>query len=470
MHVSSYLSIAGLALAAITSAQDKIPNGAVLGAENPIDVDSGTPAEKRSTELYSRGTSVQRHVLKRAVNGICDALPSKWEYKGCFVDTPSNRVLPGASYSEDGTGSEGLTQEKCIAFCDQRGYSVAGVEWGKECYCGYAVPPTTGKAAETDCGKPCTGNGEEVCGNGGRINVFTNGDAAPSELQASGDFKSIGCYSDSPSARTLTTRMSLSGNVRVSDCTTACASKGFPYAGLEFGQECFCGGSIQNGGHSISGSLCNLPCTADHSQLCGGRDAINIYQTTVPQQGPSTINDGWKSKSCYTDSPSGRTLSFKVPDFSSFSAAQCVSKCFGSGYRYAGLEFGCECFCGNTLDNNNSPASSGCDMACAGNRADTCGGSGRINIYEAPCGGTKGCHYNFGLYQTNLVSNVQQCSNLCQLDRANCKAYQYGRDIDDNGELVTFCNLFSKSIAEIKGSSTTARCLSFNFYPSVCAL
>lgn len=39
-----------------------------------------------------------------------------------FTDDPSNRVLSGPSYCEDGTGSEGLTQEKCIEWCDQRGY------------------------------------------------------------------------------------------------------------------------------------------------------------------------------------------------------------------------------------------------------------------------------------------------------------------------------------------------------------
>jgi hypothetical protein len=39
-----------------------------------------------------------------------------------YTDSPGNRVLSGPSYCEDGTGSEGLTQEKCIAFCDRKGY------------------------------------------------------------------------------------------------------------------------------------------------------------------------------------------------------------------------------------------------------------------------------------------------------------------------------------------------------------
>lgn len=164
------------------------------------------------------------------------------------------------------------------------------------------------------------------------MNVFTNGDTAPAVLASTGNFNSLGCYSDSASARTLTTQISLTGNVRVSDCTTACAGKGFPYAGLEFGNQCFCGASIQNGGAPIADKQCDMACTADKTQYCGGRAAINIYKSTVPVQGPSIIPTGWESLSCYTDSPSSRTLAYHVPNFNSFSMAQCISECDKLGY------------------------------------------------------------------------------------------------------------------------------------------
>jgi hypothetical protein len=178
----------------------------------------------------------------------------------------------------------------------------------------------------------CTGNGDEVCGAAGQINIFTNGDTAPAILAATGDFQSQGCYSDSASARTLTTRVSLPGNVRVSDCTSACEAQGFQYAGLEFGQECYCGASIQNGGAPIADKLCDMACTADKTEYCGGRGAINIYKSSQVSQGPSTIPSDWTSQNCYTDSPSSRILSYKVPNFNSFSNAQCISECDSLGY------------------------------------------------------------------------------------------------------------------------------------------
>lgn len=38
--------------------------------------------------------------------------------------------------------------------------------------------------------------------------------------------------------------------------------------------------------------------------------------------------------------------------------------------------------CGNTVANGGMPATSGCNMLCAGNRTEYCGGPNRLNLYE----------------------------------------------------------------------------------------
>ncbi|KAJ0165994.1 WSC domain-containing protein [Colletotrichum tanaceti] len=480
MHVYSYLPVVALAFITAVSAQD---NTTVVSAPddiqdvtnsnytycslNSIAITADTAPSKRSVELVAHGTSIQRSVLKRTLpQGICTSLPSKWSYLGCHTDSPSARGLSGASLHGDD-----MSQEKCIQFCDGNGYSVAGVEWGRECYCGYLLASSSVKAPEEDCSKPCAGNSDEVCGEGGRINVFTNGDAAPAILAASGDFKSLGCYSDQASARTLTAGISLSGGVRVSDCTSACAAQGYPYAGLEFGRECWCGTGIQNGGKPIAAESCNMACTADKTQYCGGAAAINIYKNDKLQVGgPSVIPDGWSSKSCYTDSPSSRALSYKVPSFDTFSAAQCVSKCAGLNYLYAGLEYGSECYCGNTIDNGNGPAASGCDMSCAGNRADTCGGAGRINVYQAPCKGTPGCNFGYGVVKSYAGNGLtaKKCADYCHAESA-CQSFQFGIDFSSNKPA---CLLFKYAIPVVlsRGSGTISPCNTYTFYDSACSL
>ncbi|KAK1994348.1 WSC domain-containing protein [Colletotrichum falcatum] len=461
---SLLLSLVSLTLVTAASA-DSVDSGDryYFGSINPIapeNVSNDTAVSKRSAGMVSHGTSVQRGALKRSVNGISETLPNPWTYMGCFTETSSSRVLSGARYSGDD-----MSQEKCIAYCDGKGYGVAGVEWGRECFCDYLLDPASDKALESDCSKPCAGKSDQVCGNGGRLNVFTNGDAGPAVVAASGDFNSLGCYSDHSSARTLTTRMSLPGDVKVSDCTTACAAHGFLYAGLEFGKECFCGSSIQNGGAPIPAKSCNMACTADKSQYCGGAAAINIYMSSKPVTGsPSTIPNGWIYQNCYTDSPSHRTLSYKVPSFDKFSAAQCISRCDSLGYQYAGLEYGSECFCGNSIEGGSTPASSGCDMSCDGNRFDTCGGAGRISIYQTDCKGTPDCHFNYGLIDLTFPATKKECSDRCHAN-PDCMAIQigpYGSGI--------FCNTFSKPIPVIRAHNTSPYCLSCTMYDRVCSL
>lgn len=63
-----------------------------------------------------------------------------WEYKGCAGDNVNARTLQAAS-----TATDDMTIEKCINYCKSAGYSLAGLEYAKECYCeSYSsIPPST---------------------------------------------------------------------------------------------------------------------------------------------------------------------------------------------------------------------------------------------------------------------------------------------------------------------------------------
>lgn len=38
--------------------------------------------------------------------------------------------------------------------------------------------------------------------------------------------------------------------------------------------------------------------------------------------------------------------------------------------------------CGNTISNGATPAASGCNMVCAGDSSEYCGGGDRLNVYN----------------------------------------------------------------------------------------
>ena len=60
----------------------------------------------------------------------------------------------------------------------------------------------------------------------------------------------------------------------------------------------------------------------------------------------------------------------------------CTHKCKTLGYRYAGLQKTNQCHCGNSFGKHGTANPWTCNMPCAGNANQTCGGAHwRMEIY-----------------------------------------------------------------------------------------
>lgn len=62
-------------------------------------------------------------------------------------------------------------------------------------------------------------------------------------------------------------------NTTVEACLDRCALYGYPAAGLEFGNQCFCGDVSDvttNSAGPAPETDCNIPCSGDPLHLCGG--------------------------------------------------------------------------------------------------------------------------------------------------------------------------------------------------------
>ncbi|KAF3007823.1 hypothetical protein E8E13_010601 [Curvularia kusanoi] len=149
----------------------------------------------------------------------------------------------------------------------------------------------------------------------------------------------------------------------------------FFQAGTEYGSaECYCGDAIGGPGSlDPNGAGCNMACSGASGEACGGPNRLSIYNRTTPAQ-PSAaviIEDGtdhvWIGRGCYSDSTSARILSLGVAPQGgnqNNSAQSCTAECKRRSFTYAGTEYGAECYCGNTLSNNQGPKSDGCNMKC----------------------------------------------------------------------------------------------------------
>ena len=59
----------------------------------------------------------------------------------------------------------------------------------------------------------------------------------------------------------------------------------------------------------------------------------------------------------------------------------CKRACFEKNYRYAGVQFAKECYCGNNAPEKIAPKESDCNMDCSGDKSQKCGGPNRMNVY-----------------------------------------------------------------------------------------
>ena len=63
-----------------------------------------------------------------------------------------------------------MTVERCTGKCKEKGYSYAGVQFYKECWCGNEMPKHY--APKYECNTPCSGNRNQYCGGNLRLNVY----------------------------------------------------------------------------------------------------------------------------------------------------------------------------------------------------------------------------------------------------------------------------------------------------------
>ncbi|KAK7047617.1 hypothetical protein VNI00_006385 [Paramarasmius palmivorus] len=212
---------------------------------------------------------------------VSSGLPAKWTYFGCYSDNEHGRIMEYAVGS-----NEHATVEKCISICKEMSYTIAGIEYGGECYCADRLINGAEKVDDSACSMGCSGNASEGCGGPNRLSVYATSSKiitlpAP-EAQStnlSGKWSYDGCYTDNPT-RVLPWKIVWGNNNTVSSCLKRCAAFGYTAAGLEFGEECHCGDSsdiASRDGQKVPESECSIVCSGDPTHFCGGGLRLQMY-------------------------------------------------------------------------------------------------------------------------------------------------------------------------------------------------
>lgn len=241
---------------------------------------------------------------------------------------------------------------------------------------------------------PPTGYGAVVtmaditCPGGNSISCNASDPLPPLPWAGDASYSPLGCYTEATSSRALTAASYISTtNMTAQSCEAFCY--GYKYFGVEWGQECYCGDTINAGSVPANASQCDMSCTGYEWEVCGGSDRLNMYQMNATLYKPPPVPTAYPgdtlfaSIGCYTEATNQRALSAKTySDAENMTAQACEAFC-GTTYGYFGVEWSQQCFCGNQLNAGSVPVnSSECNYLCTGNDLEYCGGSSRLNVYQ----------------------------------------------------------------------------------------
>jgi hypothetical protein len=346
----------------------------VCGGSNYLNVYSKGKTVSTTTPVATTSSTSSTSTSSTSSAAAYTPLPtaaSGYTFKGCYLDNSSRTLATQMSNAN--------SVEACISSCSTAGFTYAGLEYYGECYCANTIGNGATLIDSKNCNYACTGTPSETCGGSFAIQIYAGTPAAASKPtisipQTANGYNYVDTFTDT-GARPLAVTMSLSSTT-VESCVTACSSAGYTYAGLEYAAECYCGSAILN--NPSGGVVPTMACQGNSAEYCGGPNAMQIYRGT-----PNTphLTSPFTNGACATDNANNvRILTGAYYTSPTLTPASCKVLC--QGFTYYGVEYSNECYCGNSFPAS-TLLSSGCNMPCAGDSTQTCGGSNALNIYNS---------------------------------------------------------------------------------------
>ncbi|ERF72227.1 hypothetical protein EPUS_02114 [Endocarpon pusillum Z07020] len=343
--------------------------------------------------------------------------------QGCYTEATTGRALAR------GVNPVPVTIAGCISACKSGGDSLAGMEYGGECYCGNSLAAGSVPAPAGDCNMVCRDNGTEFCGGGSRLNIYkldtsasdpVNGTGTsssptptptgPTIRRNAGNFTYQMCATEVP-GRALNGKAVASDDMTVARCAGNCTD--YTYMAVEYARECFCGNTLAAGSVAATDGRCNMVCAGNTTEYCGGPNGLSLYKyeaplasivnsstfsenstvsstmsatssTSSPSSSTSSTNStSWTYSGCANET-TGRALSGASTASADMTPQKCQTFCLSKNLPMAGLEYSTECFCGTDLGPGSTYNQTGCSMPCGGDKTQTCGGPNRLDVYEYP--------------------------------------------------------------------------------------
>jgi len=389
------------------------------------------------------------------------APPTPKGYLGCFVDK-GRRALYGVGRV---MSSNRNNVRMCQAACKRRGFVYAGMQNGSQCFCGNKLGYQ--KRTDRECNRKCPGRSKFKCGGSWRNSIWATGNSQDDYNDLQKDLKSnyVGCFyspvnnrANSMNGIKYLTRAGSQNHdlLHIGGCVAHCKKRGFVYAGMSNGYYCECGMAYGHWGGRRKERMCRTVCRGDRNQKCGGSNHQSVYKTGIKgkdfkmQQIAKFRKQFYKG--CYRDSGRRDLPAFtynRNHNIDPLSVQRCQSICKKRNYRFAGVQNGYQCYCGNSFGRYGKYPEEKCYRRhCYGSWHEECGGSYANSIYAT------------GLDKEKVQAEDKKLANAyqgCFQDRAPKRfaAHQLKSHFMHPRMCVEFC---AKRFAQYAGISYAYQC------------
>lgn len=151
---------------------------------------------------------------------------------------------------------------------------------------------------------------------------------------------------------------------------------------------------------TASQSDCSAFCKGDNTEFCGGNSRLSVWSldkfkanavggTGISGSSPSStasavpLATNVASLGCYQEVGNPRALTALYSSGTTTTVDSCAQAAQALNLQYFGLEYASQCLAGSVLNPSSTPiASTKCNMKCAGNSTETCGGANAISLYN----------------------------------------------------------------------------------------
>ncbi|WVR05826.1 hypothetical protein IAU60_002851 [Kwoniella sp. DSM 27419] len=290
------------------------------------------------------------------------SLPAGWAYFGCVSESYDERLLSGFAFS-----SSELTPLLCVTQCTKMGYAWAGTEFGDECYCGNEfVGNGGGRADDSTCAKPCGGDGSEHCGDAWYLSLY--------------QYNSTQLAACSGTVPTVT--VSIPATTAIASASVNATEAATATEPLLLTTTAVVNGTTSIGVIGIATGTMATTGTTTASSSIATATGTATHSAAYPVHTDAGDSSEWYSLGCANDRDPRLLSGFAMSGFTGMTVDKCLSLCEDKGFKYAGAEYGDECYCGDSIPEDIEYNTEGaCNVVCDGLDTEACGGAWALDLY-----------------------------------------------------------------------------------------